>query len=160
MDKIASPQELASQLRHLLAYAQSPKPSRVELAADLKRLARLVTIDEEAWLLADDAKERLLLDFPMMSGKLLRFSTRPELLKEAATRTGWADKHRFVAKWITLIADKMGSDDIPVGEVISVRKRDFELFQQAVIQPTVDITNLDIILIITNFRPFLLDGSE
>ena len=50
--------------------------------------------------------------------------------------------------------------DIPVGEVISVRKRDFELFQQAVIQSTVDIANLDIILIITNFRPFLLDGSE
>lgn len=50
--------------------------------------------------------------------------------------------------------------DIPVGEVISVRKRDFELFQQAVIQPTVDISNLDIILIITNFRPFLLEGSE
>ncbi len=59
MDKIASPQELASQLRHLLAYAQSPKPSRVKLAADLKRLARQVVIDEEAWLLADDAKETL-----------------------------------------------------------------------------------------------------
>jgi rod shape-determining protein MreC len=42
--------------------------------------------------------------------------------------------------------------DIPVGEVISVRKRDFELFQQAVIQPTVDINSLEIILVITNFR--------
>jgi rod shape-determining protein MreC len=43
--------------------------------------------------------------------------------------------------------------DIPVGEVISVRKRDFELFQQAVIQPTVDVDDLEIILVITNFRP-------
>jgi rod shape-determining protein MreC len=43
--------------------------------------------------------------------------------------------------------------DIPVGEVISIRKRDFELFQQAVIQPTVDIDTLEIILVITNFRP-------
>lgn len=43
--------------------------------------------------------------------------------------------------------------DIPVGEVISVRKRDFELFQQAVLQPAVDIENLEIILVITNFRP-------
>jgi rod shape-determining protein MreC len=43
--------------------------------------------------------------------------------------------------------------DIPIGEVISVRKRDFELFQQAVIQPTVDVDSLEIILVITNFRP-------
>jgi len=43
--------------------------------------------------------------------------------------------------------------DIPVGEVISVRKRDYELFQQVVIQPSVDLDNLEIVLIITNFQP-------
>ena len=43
--------------------------------------------------------------------------------------------------------------DIPVGEVISVRKRDYELFQQVVIQPSVDIDDLEIVLIITNFQP-------
>jgi len=42
--------------------------------------------------------------------------------------------------------------DIPVGEVISVRKRDYELFQQVVIQPSVEIDNLEIVLIITNFQ--------
>lgn len=43
--------------------------------------------------------------------------------------------------------------DIPVGEVISVRKRDYELFQQVVIQPSVDLDDLEIVLIITNFQP-------
>ena len=49
--------------------------------------------------------------------------------------------------------------DIPVGEVISVRKRDFELFQQAVIHPAVDIEGLEIILVITNFRPLDLEST-
>jgi rod shape-determining protein MreC len=44
-------------------------------------------------------------------------------------------------------------DDIPIGRVLSIRKRDVELFQQAVIQPTVDFENLDIVLVITNFLP-------
>jgi rod shape-determining protein MreC len=43
--------------------------------------------------------------------------------------------------------------DIPVGSVLSVRKRDYDLFQQAVIQPSVDFDNLDIVLVITNFTP-------
>jgi rod shape-determining protein MreC len=43
--------------------------------------------------------------------------------------------------------------DIPIGEVISVRKRDYDLFQQAVIQPSIDIDKLEIVLVITNFRP-------
>jgi rod shape-determining protein MreC len=43
--------------------------------------------------------------------------------------------------------------DIPIGKVISVQKRDFAVFQQAVIQPSVDYANLEIVLVITNFRP-------
>jgi rod shape-determining protein MreC len=49
--------------------------------------------------------------------------------------------------------------DIPVGQIVSVRKRDFELFQQAVIQPTVLFDELELVLVITNFRPILLDDS-
>jgi rod shape-determining protein MreC len=41
--------------------------------------------------------------------------------------------------------------EVAIGQVISVRKRDFELFQQAVIQPSVDFDRLQIVLIITNF---------
>ncbi|HSB89319.1 MAG TPA: rod shape-determining protein MreC [Anaerolineales bacterium] len=46
--------------------------------------------------------------------------------------------------------------EVPVGQVLTVRKRDFELFQQAVIQPSVDFENLEIVLVITNFQPLLL----
>ncbi len=42
--------------------------------------------------------------------------------------------------------------DIPVGHVVSVRRRDFELFQRAVIQPTVNFDDLEIVLLVTNFQ--------
>lgn len=43
--------------------------------------------------------------------------------------------------------------DLIVGQVLSVRKHDSDLFQQATIQPVVDFTQLKIVLIITDFRP-------
>jgi rod shape-determining protein MreC len=50
--------------------------------------------------------------------------------------------------------------DIPVGRVISIRSRDFELFQQAVIQSTVDFEDLNIVLVITNFRPLPVEETS
>jgi len=41
--------------------------------------------------------------------------------------------------------------DIPIGTVINIRKRDYELFQQASIEPNVDFEKLEIVLVITNF---------
>jgi rod shape-determining protein MreC len=43
--------------------------------------------------------------------------------------------------------------NILVGQITGVRKRDFDLFQQASVQPVVDFTNLEIVLVITNFQP-------
>lgn len=43
--------------------------------------------------------------------------------------------------------------DITVGQVASVRARDYELFQQAVLQPGVDFEDLEIVLVITSFQP-------
>jgi rod shape-determining protein MreC len=43
--------------------------------------------------------------------------------------------------------------DIPIGQVVTVRKRDFELFQQAVLQASADLDRLEIVLVITNFQP-------
>jgi rod shape-determining protein MreC len=40
-----------------------------------------------------------------------------------------------------------------VGQVVSVRKLDYELFQQAALQPSVDFNRLGFVLIITNFAP-------
>jgi rod shape-determining protein MreC len=43
--------------------------------------------------------------------------------------------------------------DVLVGQVLSVRKMDNELFQAAEIQPAVDFANLQALLVITNFKP-------
>jgi len=43
--------------------------------------------------------------------------------------------------------------DLIVGQILSVRKRDADLFQQAFVQPVVDFSQLKIVLIITDFRP-------
>jgi rod shape-determining protein MreC len=43
--------------------------------------------------------------------------------------------------------------DLIIGQVINVRSRDFDLFQQATVQPVVDFNHLEIVLVITNFRP-------
>jgi rod shape-determining protein MreC len=43
--------------------------------------------------------------------------------------------------------------DLIVGQVINIRTRDFDLFQQATVQPVVDFNQLKIVLIIVNFKP-------
>ncbi len=43
--------------------------------------------------------------------------------------------------------------DLIIGQVINVRRRDSDLFQQAFIQPVVDFAQLKIVLVITDFRP-------
>jgi rod shape-determining protein MreC len=43
--------------------------------------------------------------------------------------------------------------DLIVGQVLNVRKRDADLFQDAIVQPVVDFSQLKIVLIITDFRP-------
>jgi hypothetical protein len=44
MDKIASPQELISELQDLLTYAKNPNPSREKLASDLANLAERIAL--------------------------------------------------------------------------------------------------------------------
>jgi rod shape-determining protein MreC len=43
--------------------------------------------------------------------------------------------------------------DLIIGQVVTMRTLEFELFQQATVQPAVDFTRLGIVLVITNFRP-------
>ena len=43
--------------------------------------------------------------------------------------------------------------DVVVGQVITVRKQETDLFQSASVQPAVDFSNLRAVLVITNFRP-------
>jgi rod shape-determining protein MreC len=43
--------------------------------------------------------------------------------------------------------------DLIVGQVVNLRSRDFDLFQQATVQPVVDFNRLEIVLVIVNFKP-------
>ena len=43
--------------------------------------------------------------------------------------------------------------DLAVGQVVTTRTLQFELFQQATVQPAVDFARLQIVLVITNFHP-------
>jgi rod shape-determining protein MreC len=49
--------------------------------------------------------------------------------------------------------------DIIVGQVASVRTRDYELFQLAVLQPGVDFEALEIVLVITSFQPLPVEAG-
>jgi len=43
--------------------------------------------------------------------------------------------------------------DLILGQVVSIRTLEYELFQQASVQAAVDFARLEIVLVITNFRP-------
>lgn len=43
--------------------------------------------------------------------------------------------------------------DLIIGQVVATRSLQYELFQQATVQPAVDFSRLEIVLVITNFRP-------
>jgi len=43
--------------------------------------------------------------------------------------------------------------DVLIGQITSVRRRETDLYQTAVVQPVVDFSKLEIVLVITNFRP-------
>jgi cell shape-determining protein MreC len=47
--------------------------------------------------------------------------------------------------------------DIPVGAILSIHHRDYDLFQQATIHSSVEFDQLDIVLVITNFRPLIFE---
>jgi rod shape-determining protein MreC len=50
--------------------------------------------------------------------------------------------------------------NIPVGQITNVRRRDFEIFQQAVLQPSVNFDDIELVLVITNFRPLPFEAPE
>lgn len=43
--------------------------------------------------------------------------------------------------------------NILIGQVSGIRQRDFDIFQSASVQPVVDFSELEIVLVIVNFRP-------
>lgn len=43
--------------------------------------------------------------------------------------------------------------NLTIGQVVEVEKEDFDMYQQAVVRPTVDFNRLEFVLVITNFTP-------
>jgi rod shape-determining protein MreC len=43
--------------------------------------------------------------------------------------------------------------NLVIGQVVEVRKKDYEMFQQARLRPTVNFDRLEFVLVITNFKP-------
>ena len=55
-----------------------------------------------------------------------------------------------------ILTSGLGGDyppDLLVGQLFNLRKRDYELFQEASAQSTVDFSRLEIVLVIMNFKP-------
>jgi rod shape-determining protein MreC len=50
--------------------------------------------------------------------------------------------------------------NILIGQIASVRRKETDLFQKAFIQPVVDFSQLEIVLVITNFRPVEIGPLE
>ena len=42
---------------------------------------------------------------------------------------------------------------IPIGQVVERRQRDIDIFQQAVVRPSIDFSSLELVAIVTNFDP-------
>ncbi len=42
---------------------------------------------------------------------------------------------------------------IPIGQVVERRQRDIDIFQQAVVEPSIDFSRLELVAIVTNFSP-------
>jgi len=50
--------------------------------------------------------------------------------------------------------------DIPIGSVTSIRRRDFDLFQETTIQSSVTFDQLSLVLVITNFEPLIFENPN
>lgn len=77
-------------------------------------------------------------------------------------RVGMIDQDEEVQEGEIVLTSGIGGAypvNIPVGQITSVRRRDFELFQEAVLQPSVDFSNLEVVLVITNFRPLPFESA-
>jgi len=68
-----------------------------------------------------------------------------------------------VNKGDIVLTSGMGSNfpkGLVIGQVVEVHQRDIEMFQRAIVRPTVDFDHLEDVLIITNFQPLLVETPE
>lgn len=91
MDKIASPQELTSELQQLLAYAESPAPSREKLAHALlglsDRVAKDLPGERERGKAVKDLIDAMSVQYPDVSKKEIE-----KLVESAVSSVGYKIK--------------------------------------------------------------------
>jgi rod shape-determining protein MreC len=67
----------------------------------------------------------------------------------------WIDLEAQVAIGETVLTSDLGGkfpEDMVIGRVTAVDRQEADLFQQAVIQPAVDFSSLEMVFVITDFR--------
>lgn len=46
---------------------------------------------------------------------------------------------------------------IPIGQVVQINQRDIDVYQQAVVRPTINFDNLELVAVVTNFNPLEIE---
>lgn len=68
----------------------------------------------------------------------------------------WIDLQYQINEGEVVLTSGLGGkfpQDLVIGRVVEVDRREAELYQQAVVQPAVDFDSLEIVFVITNFEP-------
>jgi len=155
----------AALLRDLLNFTQ-PNPSREikgahvvgrKIAQDPSNLQRYITLDVgvgESW-----SRVLLIID-PQSTVNALTQSTRA-----SGSVEGQADGSLImrsipqgdtVSVGDTVFTSGLGGNfprQLLIGQIVEADRKDYELYQSAIVQPTVDFDHLEAVLIITDFEP-------
>jgi rod shape-determining protein MreC len=73
-----------------------------------------------------------------------------------STSIDWVDLSSQIEVGEVVLTSGLGGkfpQDIVIGRVIEVDRREAELFQRAIVQPAVEFDALEIVFVITSFRP-------
>lgn len=123
---VVSQQGLVGRVSHVI-----PNAARVQLITDAQSKINIkIHPSETEGILTGSVAGDLLLDF---------------IPQEATVNTG-----------DLVLTSGLGGNyppNILIGQVSGVRKQDFALFQTGSVQPVVDFSRLEIVLVITNFKP-------
>ena len=110
-------------------------------------------------VIADAARVQLLTDPGVAVNARLQAAQTDGLVTGSVTgdlKMSMISQDASVESGDVVFTSGLGGDYPPnllIGQVLNVRKRDYELFQEASLQSAVDFSQLEIVLVITNFRP-------
>lgn len=110
-------------------------------------------------VIADAARVQLITDANSVVSVHLQKSNADAMLRGSLTgdlSAGMISQDANVELGDVVLTSGLGGNyppDLLVGQVASVRRLDYELFQTASVQPVVDFSRLQVVLVITNFQP-------